>query len=147
MSEAANEQLFMNRFSAVPFQKELGLEIVSVDGSTITAKLENRPGLMGNEHTGILHGGVVASMIDSVGGFVAGQAARLRLQEKGEPVDRIQKIATVDMRVDYLSPGRGEQFFVTGRALKVGSRFVSTRMEVTDENDQLIAAGSANFLY
>jgi uncharacterized protein (TIGR00369 family) len=147
MSEATIEQLFIERFSAVPFQKELGLHMVSVDGSTITARLENRPGLMGNEHTGILHGGVVASMIDSVGGFVAGQAARLRLQERGEPQDRIQKIATVDMRVDYLSPGRGDRFMVTGRALKVGARIVSTRMEVTDENDELIAAGSANFLY
>ena len=96
--------------------------MVSVDGSTITACLDNRPGLMGNELTGILHGGVVASMIDSVGGFVAGKAARLRLEELGEAVERIQKIATVDMRVDYLSPGRGDYFIVTGSALKSSYR-------------------------
>mgnify|MGYP003990500375 CR=1 FL=1 len=146
MNDAQIEQIFIERFSSVPFQKELGLVMVGVEGSTITARLDNRPGLMGNELTGILHGGVVASMIDSVGGFVAGQAARLRLEELGEPVERIQKIATVDMRVDYLSPGRGDYFIVTGSALKVGSRFVSTRMEVRDQNEGLVAAGRANFL-
>ena len=147
MPDSKIEQIFIERFATVPFQKELGLTMVSVEGSTIIARLSNRPGLMGNELTGILHGGVVASMIDSVGGFVAGQAARLRLEGLGEPIDRIQKIATIDRRVDYLSPGRGDFFIVTGNALKVGSRFISTRMEVRDQNEGLVAAGSANFLY
>ena len=41
---------------------------------------------MGNELAGILHGGVVASMIDSVGGLVSRQAARLCSEELGEPL-------------------------------------------------------------
>ena len=141
------EDLLVERFSTVPFQQHLGMTLDSVDGSTIYARIKNRPELMGNELTKILHGGAIASCIDAVGGFVAAQAARLRLEEKGEAVERIQKMATIDMRVDYLSPGRGEEFTIKGEALKVGSKMVSTRMALHNDAGVLVAVGSANFLY
>lgn len=141
------EDLLIERFSTVPFQQHLGMTLDSVDGSTINARIKNRPELMGNEMTRILHGGAIASCIDAVGGFVAAQAARLRLEEKGEMVERIQKMATIDMRVDYLSPGRGEEFTIKGEALKVGSKMVSTRMAMHNDAGVLVAVGSANFLY
>lgn len=141
------EKIFAERFATVPFQKHLGMKLDKIDGVTIYASIENNPNLMGNEVTEVLHGGVIASIIDAVGGFVAGQAARLRLEEKGEPLDRIQRLATIDLRVDYFSPGRGTRFTVKGEPLKVGSRSISTRMELRNEGEELIAAGSANFIY
>jgi uncharacterized protein (TIGR00369 family) len=141
------EDILTERFSTVPFQKYLGMTLDSIEGSTIHARIKNRPELMGNELTGILHGGAIASCIDAVGGFVAAQAARLHLESKGEAVERIQKMATIDMRVDYLSPGRGEQFTIKGEALKVGKKMVSTRMALHNDDGLLIAVGSANFLY
>lgn len=123
------------------------MKLDRVEGSTIYASIENAPHLMGNELTEVLHGGVIASIIDAVGGFVAGQAARLKLEETGELLDRIQRLATIDLRIDYFSPGRGAKFTVVGRPLKVGSRSISTRMEMFNDQDELIAAGSANFIY
>ena len=141
------DQIFAERFSSVAFQKHVGMKLDRIEGTTIHASIENAPELMGNEMTEILHGGVIASIIDAVGGFVAGQAARLFLEEKGEALDRIQLLATIDLRVDYFSPGRGKFFTIVGKPLKVGSRSISTRMEVHNDQEELIAAGSANFIY
>ncbi len=123
------------------------MKLDRVEGSTIYASIENSPELMGNELTEILHGGVIASIVDAVGGFVAGQAARMKLEQTGELLDRIQKLATIDLRIDYFSPGRGNKFTVVGKPLKVGTRSNSTRMEVFNDQKEMIAAGSANFIY
>ena len=60
------EDILTERFSTVPFQKYLGMTLDSIEGSTIHARIKNRPELMGNELTGILHGGAIASCIDAV---------------------------------------------------------------------------------
>ena len=141
------EKIFADRFAQVPFQKHLGMKLDKVKGTTIYASIENALELVGNEITEVLHGGVIASIIDALGGFVAGQAARLKLEAAGWPIDRIQRLATIDLRVDYLSPSRGERFLVKGVPLKVGSRSISTRMEMFNDQGEMIAAGSANFIY
>jgi acyl-coenzyme A thioesterase PaaI-like protein len=64
-----------------------------------------------------------------------------------ESIERIQRQATIDLRIDYFSPGRGERFTVKGQPLKVGSRSISTRMEMFNDQGEMIAAGSANFIY
>ena len=141
------EQVFAESFANVPFQKHLGMKLDRIDGEVIYASIENHAALMGNEFAGMLHGGVIASVIDAVGGFVAAQAAKVKLEQQGEALDRLQRMATIDLRVDYLSPGRGTSFVVSGRPLKVGSRSISTRMEMHNDEGVLIAAGSANFIY
>ena len=142
-----NRQLIIDRFEAIPFQKYLGLKLESFDEDEVVASLNSKPELVGNEVEKILHGGVIASAIDAVGGYVAGRAARAWLEQNNEDPEQVMRLATIDMRVDYLSPGRGERFMVHGKIQKAGRRFISVRVDMTNDKNALVATGTANFLY
>lgn len=78
---------------------------------------------------------------------VAGRAARAWLEQNNQDPEQVMRLATIDMRVDYLSPGRGERFMIHGKIQKAGRRFVSVRVDMTNNKDVLVATGTANFLY
>lgn len=141
------KRLAIERFESIPFQHSLGLKIESLDDSQVVCRFENRADLLGHEARRFLHGGVIAAAIDSVGGFVAGTAAGIWLNVSDTAENPVTRLATIDMRVDYLSPGQGDWFRITGWAQKVGRRFVSTRMELHNDAGELLATGTANFMY
>lgn len=76
---------------ALPHFQELGIRIVEVVRGACTARLEPSPRLVGNPDTGAVHGGVITTLLDSVGGAAAFSAVRLG-----------QTVATLDLRIDYL---------------------------------------------
>jgi len=65
------------------------------------------------------------------------------------PLQRLQrfgKLGTIDLRVDYLRPGIGEQFELRAEVLRLGSRVASTRMEFLDAEGKLLSAGAAAYI-
>ena len=64
-----------------------------------------------------MHGGVTASVLDSIGSLVA--VAHFISYEKNLTTEylknRISHMGTIDLRVDYLLPGRGSLFTATGK--------------------------------
>ncbi|WP_250462560.1 thioesterase family protein [Microbulbifer litoralis] len=144
-------ELVKGFFEQIPFNRQIGLEMQDLDLEklTLSARFELRPELIGNPWQKILHGGVMATALDTVGGLTAMVAAYERLgniawQEKTE---RLSKLGTVDMRVDYLKPGRGEEFLCQGSILRTGNKLVVTRMELSNERGELLATGTATYLY
>ncbi len=79
----------------VPHNKALGLKFVDFEGATAWLKLPYDERLVGNPHTGILHGGAITSMLDAA----CGAAVFLKLQA-------FSPIATLDLRIDYLKSGQ-----------------------------------------
>ena len=79
--------------SASPHMRELGIRFLSADRGVAVAVLPYRPELVGDPMTGVLHGGVVTSLLDSTAG-----AAVFSLLSVPQP------IATLDLRIDYLRP-------------------------------------------
>ena len=81
--------------AGVPFNAALGLRALDFDqaAGTATLVLPYRADLVGNPATGVLHGGVVTSLVDAA----CGLAVLLRLA-------RVTRIATLDLRIDYLKP-------------------------------------------
>ncbi|QKX18141.1 thioesterase family protein [Microbulbifer sp. YPW1] len=139
-------------FSDIPFVREIGLRLQEFDleQQTLSAALELKPQLIGNHFQNILHGGVIATALDTVGGLTAMVAAYHRMGgaiEWEEKIQRLIRLGTVDMRVDYLKPGRGQRFECDGKILRVGNKLVVTRMELHNESEELIATGTATFLY
>ncbi|MEW5248435.1 thioesterase family protein [Microbulbifer sp. 2201CG32-9] len=138
-------------FDQIPFNREIGLEMqeLDLDQLTISASFAQRPQLIGNIWKNILHGGVIATALDTVGGLTAMVAAYQRLGDISwkEKAERLSKLGTVDMRVDYLKPGKGEQFICNGAILRTGNKLVVARMELSNDSDQLIATGTATYLY
>ena len=54
-------------------------------------------------------------------------------------------MSTVDLRVDYLQPGKGEVFTATATILRTGKKLAVTRMEVYNDEQCLIAVGTGTY--
>jgi uncharacterized protein (TIGR00369 family) len=132
----------------IPFNRVLGLKVASLDHDRPSLEIEMRDELVGNFHKGSLHGGVISSVLDVTGGLVAflGVVRAMRCKSAEETFQRFSKMGTIDLRVDYLRPGLGKRFLATGYILRMGNRVAVTRMELTDDDERLIAVGTGAYL-
>lgn len=99
-------------------------------------KLPYAEHLIGNPLIPALHGGVIAALIDTTGGAAA-------MTCLGSLEDRL---ATIDMRVDYLLPGRPQDLFAEAKVIRNGNRLVVTRIsawQVIDGEQAQIADATA----
>lgn len=128
----------------VPFNRVLGLEIESLDPAAPKLAFAMRPELLGNARRGILHGGVISATLDVVAGFAI-MLALAKDRHHGEKLE-FPHIGTIDLRVDYLRPGRGRRFVATGRVVRLGSRIAVAQMELVNDEDELIATGGAAYV-
>jgi uncharacterized protein (TIGR00369 family) len=128
----------------VPFNRVLGLQVESHDPAAPKLAFDMRPELLGNARRGILHGGVISATLD----VVAGYAIMLALARDRHPGEKPEfpNIGTIDLRVDYLRPGRGKRFVATGRVVRMGSRIAVTHMELHNDEGELIATGGAAYV-
>ena len=66
---------------------------------------------------------------------------------KGEASEsHFPSIGTIDLRVDYLRPGRGHYFIATGRVVRLGNRVAVAHMDLVNDTGELIAAGGAAYM-
>ena len=129
--------------SVIPFNKHLGLKVESFDPEAPKLRFEMRPELLGNPTRQMLHGGVISATLDAAGGFVI----MLNLAATMEEVPTsFPKMGTIDLRVDYLRPGRGKYFVATARIVRKGSRIAVTHMELHNDTGELIATGAAAYV-
>jgi uncharacterized protein (TIGR00369 family) len=90
----AVEELLTKLFGSMsPHMRQLGFEVVSIQGGVCIAQLPYSEELVGDPATGVLHGGVVTSLLDTAGGAAV-------LSAVGQPIP----LATLDLRIDYLRP-------------------------------------------
>ncbi|GIU03508.1 thioesterase family protein [Shewanella glacialipiscicola] len=132
----------------VPFHNLLGLEIKRYDINGVEVVVNMKPELIGNIHQQILHGGVTATILDVVGGLTAfaGLVASGEDWSIEELQQRLQTLGTIDMRVDYLRPGRGVTFTGTGSVIRAGNRVSVCRMELHNEQGTHIAFGTGTYM-
>jgi len=131
----------------VPFNKFIGLRIDSVDVNKLTVRIDMKRELVGNYQRNILHGGVISTVIDLTGGLIV-QASVLKQMKDNSLKDiaqRIIKISTINLRVDYLLPGVGDYFICTGLIVRLGRNIAVTRTEFYNDKKDLIAIGTANY--
>lgn len=141
----------MQGFNLTPFNQHIGARIISVEEDEVRAAIDMQPCLVGNTFKQILHGGVIATALDTVGGAMGFVAVYQFMKQQGlsreERYARMARLGTIDMRVDYLSPGRGQHFEVIASTLRVGKKVFVTRMELRNDSDELIAAGTGTYMY
>ena len=131
----------------VPFNRILGFKIELPKDGTAKLSFQMRDDLVGNFLRGILHGGVISSSLDVVGGLVAFVALldQNLVQSSDEGSERFSKMGTVDLRIDFLRPGLGGSFVATGSILRAGRRIAVARMELHNDSGTLIAAGTGTY--
>lgn len=126
-----NTALIKSTFEkSIPMHKFLGLEIVLLEKNFVRINVPFRKELVGDFRNNRWHGGVIATVMDSVGGVI-GAMHFTSLEDK---------ISTIDLRVDYLRGAEPQAIMVEGKIIRFGSRILVARMKAF-QNDKLIAEG------
>lgn len=146
--EAMFQQLSDYWNNNMPFNQLLGLKITKFNPQLSEVRFAWQDNLIGNPVKKILHGGVTASALDLAGGTVA--AANIIDQLTDMTPETLQqslsKIGTIDLRTDFLRPGRGEEFIVTAHIIRSGSKVAVARMEMHNELGEHIAFGTGTYM-
>jgi uncharacterized protein (TIGR00369 family) len=101
----------------VPLMRELDFTVVEFERGYATFRMAYQERLIGDPETGVLGGGVITTLIDSVCGMAVQTALR-------EPVT----IATLDLRIDYLRPSTpGSPLHARAECYKVARHVAFTR--------------------
>ena len=94
----------------IPFNKLLGVKVVTVEPGRALFEVPYREELIGDPVKRVLHGGVISALADTTGGMaVWSTLANLE-----------QRVSTIDLRIDYLRPGQRELLIAEGTVLRVG---------------------------
>ncbi|MGM3173431.1 thioesterase family protein [Dickeya lacustris] len=132
----------------MPFNQELGLVLDTFTPETVTLHFHHQRKLVGNALQQILHGGVIAAGLDVAAGLVCVGSALLRHPSLTQPElhQRLARMGTIDLRVDYLRPGRGEHFTLTSQLLRSGNKIAVARAELHNEKHAHLASAVATYI-
>lgn len=117
----------------VPFNKHLGMKVARYEPGKVRLELAFREEFIGDPMRRALHGGVLASLADAAGGMAVWSQAS----------DANARVSTIDMRIDYLRPGKPEAVCVDATVLRQGNRVGVTEMRVfhPSAESETIASG------
>lgn len=118
----------------IPYNRFVGLKVESVKPGYARLRLPFRKEFIGDTRRPALHGGVLSMLIDTCGGVA--------LWSHCSPADRI---ATIDMRVDYLRPGPEDDLLAEGWVELMGNRVGNVAIKVVGAKtpDTVVAQGRA----
>ena len=132
----------------VPLNKILGIKLESLDMDGARLKIAMKDIMVGNYVQGILHGGIISTLLDVTGSVTAyiGVLKDLIGRPAEEIIGPLGKIITIDLRIDYLRPGKGEFFVAEGSMLRLGKKFCVIRTQLHDDQDKMIAVGTGTYI-
>jgi uncharacterized protein (TIGR00369 family) len=130
---AAQLRRIQKAIGTVPFARLLGLELDEVGSGMATLGLNIRPELKQNQ--GVVHGGVIASLIDTATAF-----AILSRLETGE------RVTTVDLTISYLRPITGGRIRAVAKVLRAGRRLFVVSAEVFDQDEKLTTTALSTYI-
>ena len=125
----------MREFVArMPFNQLIGIRLTRLhkDGVTIDCRL--RPELL--NASGVLHGGVTATLADSALGIAITTQAR-----------RLGGATTVEMKVNYLRPVAGTRISARARILRMGSTLCIGRVDLYDDARKLVGTALVTYMF
>lgn len=82
-------------FNSLPHARFLGMRCDDIGVGRATLSVAYQERLIGNRQSGVLHGGVITALLDTLSWLVATAA-----------VPEGTAVATLDLRIDYLRPAR-----------------------------------------
>ena len=96
----------------IPFNRFLGIKVAEITDTYIHLTLPFRKEFVGDPIRPAMHGGVVSTMADVAGGLAVWTTLD----------DPRGRVATIDLRVDYLRPGRLETIDAKAHVVRKGNR-------------------------
>jgi uncharacterized protein (TIGR00369 family) len=116
----------------LPFAQLIGMRLMDLRLDEAVIAIDMRDDL--RQPSGVLHGGVTATLIDTAMAF----AVRTRLEKEA-------KTATIDLTVHYLRPHWSGIVTCAARVLRAGNRIFAVTADVVDEEGKLIATGLSTY--
>lgn len=94
----------------IPFNKLVGIRALRVERGDILFEVGYRDELIGDPVKRAIHGGVISMLADTAGGFAVWSALD----------DPRARVSTIDLRIDYLRPGRQEDLHAHATLVRAG---------------------------
>ncbi len=132
----------------MPFDRLLGVQVEMLSFTETRVRIDMKDEFIGNYFREILHGGVISSVLDLTGGLIA-SVELIKNIASGQPeliMERLTRIGTIDLRVDFLRAGKGAFFMASGSVLRKGNKVAVVRTEMHNDQKLLIAAGTGTYL-
>ncbi|MBP7666179.1 MAG: thioesterase family protein [Burkholderiaceae bacterium] len=131
----------------ITFNQVLGLKVQQLLPQLLL-RFDMRPDLVGHDHYGRLHGGVISAALDGLGGgaIMVGLGERHPHETSDQVMHRFLRIGTIDLRVDFLRPGLGQHFIASAEITRLGGRVGSTQMRLHNDSGELIATAAAAYI-
>ncbi len=129
---AANYERIAKVVALTPYMKHLGMEFVEAREGY--AKLRLRFQKENTTAGDALHGGAIASLIDTTGAMAAWTTAEILSPRYFG--------STVGVNVNYLSAVIGEDAFAEGLVMKRGKEIIYADVRVTNSSGKLLAQGT-----
>lgn len=122
-----------------PFFNLIGLEVVDLEPGWSKTRLTHRDDL--TQPAGILHGGVIASLVDT------GIAHALLLTERfQELTEQGGALVSIDLRIRYFRPVSEDAVECESRVTRLGRQIIHAESVVTNADGKEVARGDATYM-
>ena len=117
----------------IPFNRMLGLRAETIERGRVVFAVPFRDDLIGDPYRRALHGGVISMLADTAGGFAVWSCVD----------DPRVRISTIDLRVDYLQPGREDALVAEATIVRAGNTVgvADVRLYQPSDEARTIATG------
>ena len=116
----------------LPFHRFLGVLVDETRKGYARLRLPFRPEFIGDPRRPALHGGIISMLVDTCGGTAVWASCNTD-----------DRVATIDLRVDYLRPAPPVDIVAEGEVKLLGNRVgnASVRLFAASDPDTTIAEG------
>ncbi len=117
----------------IPFNKYLGIKVAGAGSGFARLEVPFRPELVGDPLRPALHGGVISALADTAGGMAIWTGVD----------DPRGRVSTIDLRIDYLRPGRLALLVAKAHVVRLGNRVgvADVRLFHPDASNDTVATG------
>jgi uncharacterized protein (TIGR00369 family) len=130
---AAQTRRMQKAIASVPYAHLLGIELGEISKGAARLTLDVRKELKQNH--GVVHGGAIASLIDTAMAFAIISLLAPR-----------EKVTTVDLTISYLRPMTTGRMTAAAKVVRAGRRLIVVSAEVFDNDGRLASTALSTYI-
>jgi uncharacterized protein (TIGR00369 family) len=120
----------------IPFDRFLGLLVEEIRPGYARLRMPFRPEFIGDPRRPALHGGIISMLVDTCGGSAVWASCSVR-----------DRVATIDMRVDYLRPADPADLIAIGEVKLLGNRVGNATVQIFSVNNPGVVIAEGRGVY
>jgi len=121
----------------IAFNKFLGVRALELEPGRVVLEIPFREELIGDPVKRAIHGGVLSALADTAGGFAVWTSLD----------DDRTRISTIDLRVDYLRPGRQEDVRAHATLVRAGKTVGVADVRLFHPSDEATTIATGKGVY